>query len=379
MDFNLNEQQEMIRTMVREFAEKEIKPIAMKHDESMEFPIETVKMMAGLGLMGMMVPPEYGGGGTDPVSYSVAVEEVSRVDASHGVIMSVNNSLVCYPILAFGTEEQKKKYLPDLASGAKLGGFGLTEPNAGTDAGSQKTTAVKDGDEYVITGSKTFITNACAAETFVIFAMTDIEAGARGISAFIIENSYPGFSLGKYEDKLGIRCSGQQELFFDEMRVPAENLLGEEGQGFKIAMATLDGGRIGIASQAVGIAQGALDEAIEYSKQREQFGKPIAAFQAIQWMIADMAAQVDAARLLTRRAAFVKGEGKRYSYEAAMAKLVASENCMWVCDKALQIHGGYGYTKEYVVERFFRDAKITQIYEGTSEVQRMVISSTLLR
>jgi len=379
MDFNLTEEQEAIKTMVREFAENEIKPIAADIDKSMEFPIENVKKMGKVGFMGMMVPPEYGGAGAGAISYVTAIEEVAKVCASTGVIMSVNNSLACHPLQAYGTEEQKQKFLKPLASGEKLGAFGLTEPGAGTDASAQATTAVLDGDEYVLNGSKVFITNGSDADTFVVFAMTDKSQGTRGISAFIVEKDAPGFTLGKYEDKLGIRASGQVELFFSDCRIPKENLLGKEGAGFRIAMATLDGGRIGIAAQAVGIAQAALEESIKYSKERVQFGRPIATKQAIQWMIADMASRIEAARLLLHRAAAAKDAGKRYSYEAAMAKLVASEAAMDVTTKAIQIHGGYGYTKDYPVERFFRDAKITEIYEGTSEVQRMVISGTLLR
>ena len=379
MDFNLTEEQEAIKTMVREFAENEIEPIAADIDKSMEFPIENVKKMGKVGFMGMMVPPEYGGAGAGAISYVTAIQEVSKVCASTGVIMSVNNSLVCHPLLAYGTEEQKQKFLKPLASGEKLGAFCLTEPGAGTDASAQATTAVLDGDEYVLNGSKVFITNGSDADTFIVFAMTDKSQGTRGISAFIVEKDTPGFTLGKYEDKLGIRASGQVELFFSDCRIPKENLLGKEGAGFKIAMGTLDGGRIGIAAQAVGIAQAALEESIKYSKERVQFGRPIATKQAIQWMIADMASRIEAARLLLYRAAAAKDAGKRYSYEAAMAKLVASEAAMDVTTKAIQIHGGYGYTKDYPVERFFRDAKITEIYEGTSEVQRMVISGTLLR
>jgi len=365
--------------MVREFAENEIKPLAAEIDKSMEFPIENARKMGKVGLMGMMVPPEYGGSDAGTVSYVTAIEEVSKVCASTGVIMSVNNSLVCHPLLTYGTEEQKQKFLKPLASGEKLGAFGLTEPSAGTDASSQASTAVLDGDEYVLNGSKVFITNGSDADIFIVFAMTDKSKGTRGISAFIVELGTPGFTLGKYEDKLGIRASGQVELFFSDCRIPKENLLGREGAGFRIAMATLDGGRIGVAAQAVGIAQAALEESIKYAKERVQFGRPIATKQAIQWMIADMAARIESSRLLVHRAAVTKDSGKRYGYEAAMAKLVAAETSMDVTTKAIQIHGGYGYTKDYPVERFFRDAKITEIYEGTSEVQRMVISSTLLR
>ncbi len=379
MEFALNEEQEAIRTMVREFAEAEVKPIAAEIDKTMEFPIENVRKMGKLGLLGMMVPEEYGGSGAEAASYVTAIEEISKVCASTGVIMSVNNSLVCHPLQTYGTEEQKQKFLKPVASGEKLGAFGLTEPGAGTDAASQTTIAVPEGNEYVLNGSKVFITNGCDAEIFIVFAMTDKSKGTRGISAFVVEKGTPGFTLGKYEDKLGIRASGQVELFFSNCRIPKENLLGKEGAGFKIAMGTLDGGRIGIAAQAVGIAQAALEESIKYAKERVQFGRPIATKQAIQWMIADMACKVETSRMLVQRAAYTKDKGKRYGYEAAMAKLVASESAMDVTTKAIQIHGGYGYTKDYPVERFFRDAKITEIYEGTSEVQRMVISGTKLR
>jgi butyryl-CoA dehydrogenase len=379
MDFNLNEEQKAIQAMVKEFAKNEVEPIAAEIDKTMEFPIENVRKMGKIGLMGMMVPKEYGGAGAGAVGYVTAIEEISKVCASTGVIMSVNNSLACYPLQTFGTEEQKQKFLKPIASGEKLGAFGLTEPSAGTDAGSQASTAVLDGDHYVLNGSKVFITNGCDADTFIVFAMTDKSKGMRGISAFVLEKGTPGFTLGKYEDKLGIRASGQVELFFSDCRIPKENLIGKVGAGFKIAMMTLDGGRIGIAAQAVGIAQAAMEESIKYAKERVQFGRPIATKQAIQWMIADMATKIEASRLLLHRAAAVKDAGKRYSYEAAMAKLVASETAMEVTTKAIQIHGGYGYTKDYAVERFFRDAKITEIYEGTSEVQRMVISGTLLK
>lgn len=378
MKFDYTKEQLMIKKMVSEFAENELKPIAAEIDESMEFPINNVRKMGKLGLMGMCVDPKYGGSGTDTVCYSIGVEEVSKCCASTGVIMSVNNSLYCYPIEAFGTEEQKEMYLTPAAKGEKLGCFGLTEPNAGSDAASQTTIAEPDGDEWVINGSKVFITNGSDADLCVIFAMTDKSQGTRGISAFIIPTDSPGFSLGTIEDKLGIRASGQAELVFQDCRIPKENLLSDIGKGFRIAMATLDGGRIGIASQAVGIAQAAFEESLKYSKEREQFGRPISKFQAIQWMLADMATEIDAARLLTHRAAFAKDHQKRFSMEAAMAKLYASEVAMKTTTKAIQVHGGYGYIKDYPVERFFRDAKITEIYEGTSEVQRMVISANKL-
>ncbi|MFH0816298.1 MAG: acyl-CoA dehydrogenase [Methanobacteriota archaeon] len=379
MDFGLTQEQEAVRKMVREFAEKEIAPIAAEIDETCEFPAATVKKMGELGLMGMTVPKEFGGGGVDDVCYAIAVEEVSRACASHGVTMSVNNSLVCWPIMKFGTDEQKKKYLNDLASGKKLGAFGLTEPNAGTDAGSQTTLAVKDGDNYVITGSKVFITNGSKNQVAIIFAMTDKSKGMKGISAFIVEDTFEGYNIGSIEKKMGIRGSIQSELVFDKMKVPAANILGKEGDGFKIAMATLDGGRIGIASQALGIAQAAFEASLKYAKEREQFGKPIAKFQAIQWFLAEMATDIDAARMLVYKAAYEKSQGRKYAVPAAMAKLYASDVAVRVTRNAVQIHGGYGYTKDYPLERYYRDAKITEIYEGTSEVQRMVISGDLLK
>lgn len=379
MDFKLNENQQMIKNMVREFAEKELKPIAAEIDETCEFPKETVKKMAGLGLMGMAIPQEWGGAGTDNVSYAIAVEEISRICASHGVTMSVNNSLVCYPLLKYGTDEQKEKYLKPCASGQTLGSFGLTEPAAGTDSASQQTVAEKDGDGWIINGQKCFITNGSQSQTAVIFAMTDKEAGNKGITAFVVNTDIPGFKIGQLEDKMGIRGSVQSELIFEDMKVGPENVLGEVGGGFKIAMGTLDGGRIGIAAQALGIAQGALDEAVSYSKDRQQFGRPISKFQAIQWMLADMEVKVQAARLLVYNAAFAKDQGGRFSKEAAMAKLYASDIACQVTRDAIQVHGGYGYTREFTVERLYRDAKITEIYEGTSEVQKMVISGALLR
>ncbi|MCK5037577.1 MAG: acyl-CoA dehydrogenase [Thermoplasmata archaeon] len=379
MEFGLNKEQEMMRNTIREFALNEIEPIAAEIDENATFPVETVKKLGELGFMGMTVAKEYGGAGMDDVSYAIAVEEISRVCASHGVTVSVNNSLVCWPINKFGTEEQKQKYLIPLASGKKLGCFGLTEPNAGTDASGQATVAEKKGDKYIINGSKIFITNGANADVAVIFAMTDKSKGTRGISAFIIESTFPGFSLGTIEKKMGIRGSCTAELVFENMEVPEENLLGKEGRGFGIAMGTLDGGRIGIAAQALGIAQGALDASLVYAKEREQFGRALAKFQAIQWFLADMATEIDAARLLVYKAAFDKWQGKPYTVSAATAKLFASDICMNATRNAIQIHGGYGYIKDYAVERFYRDAKITEIYEGTSEVQKMVISGALLR
>jgi butyryl-CoA dehydrogenase len=378
MKLELNEQQKMIRSMVREFAEKEIAPHAAELDKTGEYPTKILEKMAKLGLLGIIIPQQYGGAGLDTISYATVVEEISRKCASTGVITSVHNSLVAWPIMKYGSEEQKKKYLPILATGEKIGAFAGTEPNAGSDLGAMKTTAVLKGNHYIINGDKTFITSGPKAGIIIVFAVTDKNAGTKGISAFIIENTFKGYKVGSIFDKLGINASQTSELLFENMEVPKENLLGKEGEGFKIALSTLDGGRIGIASQAVGIAQAALDESIAYSKQREQFGKPLAKFQAIQWMIADMATRIEAARFLVYNAAYAKDKGGRFSKEAAMAKLFASETAMDTVIKAVQIHGGYGYTKEYMVERLFRDAKITEIYEGTSEVQRMVISANLL-
>lgn len=379
MKLELNEQQKMIQKMVREFAEKEIAPIAAELDEKSEFPHKILKKMAKLGLLGIVIPKEYGGAGLDTISYATVIEEISKKCASTGVITSVHNSLVSYPIMKYGTEEQKKKYLPILAKGEKIGAFAGTEPNAGSDLGAMQTTAELKGDKYIINGDKTFITSGPEAGVLIVFAVTDKEKGAKGISAFIVENTYKGFKVGSIFDKMGINANLVSELIFENMEVPKENLLGKEGDGFKIALSTLDGGRIGIASQAVGIAQAALDESIEYAKQRQQFGRPIAKFQAIQWMIAEMATKIEAARYLVYNAASAKDKGGRFSKEAAMAKLFASETAMECVIKGLQIHGGYGYTKEYTIERLFRDAKITEIYEGTSEVQKMVIAGSLLR
>jgi butyryl-CoA dehydrogenase len=378
MSFELTEEQELIKNMVREFAEEEIKPIASEICRDHRFPAETVKRMAELSIFGLSTPEELGGAGGDTLSYALAVEELSRVCASHGVILSAHVSLGMAPILKSGTDAQKQKYIPDMAAGIKLGAFGLTEPGAGTDASAQNTIAVKEGDKYILNGSKVFITNGGVAETFVVFAMTDKSQGVKGISAFIVEKDFPGFQVGQEEDKLGICASSTVELIMKNCEVPAENILGKEGDGFKIAMQTLDGGRIGIGAQALGIAQGALDASVSYSKERVQFGKPICRQQGLQWMMADMATQVEASRLLVYHAAMAKDSGKRFSTEAAMAKLFASEAAMSVATKAVQIHGGLGYTKSYPVERMMRDAKITEIYEGTSEVQRMVIAAGLL-
>ncbi len=379
MDFKLTDNQKMIRNMVREFAEKEIEPVAAELDEKEEYPHDILKKMANLGLLGIIVPTEYGGAGLDTVSYAIVIEEISKKCASTGVVTSVHNSLVCDPILKYGTEEQKKKYLPILAKGEMIGAFSGTEANAGTDLGAMETTAVIDGDHYVINGSKMFITSGGEAGIHIVFAMTDKSAGYRGMSAFIVESDTEGFEVGSIFEKMGINASLTAELIFEDMHVPKENLLGEEGQGFKIALGTLDGGRIGIAAQAVGIAQRALEESIEYSQQRQQFGRPISKFQAIQWKIADMATNIEASRLLLHRAAFTKDQGGRFSKEAAMAKLFASETAVKAALEGVQIHGGYGYTKEYVVERLLRDAKITEIYEGTSEAQKMVIAKNVLQ
>ena len=364
---------------MREFAENEVEPIAADIDETGRFPEETVEKMARYNMLGIPFPEEYGGAGGDEVAYAIAVEELSKVCGTTGVICSAHTSLGCWPIYKFGTEEQKQKYLVPLAKGEKLGAFGLTEPNAGTDAAGQQTVAVLDGDHYVLNGSKIFITNGGQADVYIIFAMTDKSKGTRGISAFIVEKDFPGFSIGKIEEKMGIRASSTAELIFEDCIVPKENLLGEEGKGFKIAMMTLDGGRIGIAAQALGIAQGALDVTVQYIKEREQFGRPLAKFQGLQWMVADMATEIEATRFLVYRAAFNKANGLPYNKEAAMAKLYAANTAMDVTTKCVQLHGGYGYTKDYPVERMMRDAKITEIYEGTSQVQQMVIAGHLLK
>jgi butyryl-CoA dehydrogenase len=375
----LDKEHMMIRKMVREFAEAEIKPRAREIDETGEFPWDTIKKMRELSLLGMPIPEEWGGGGTDTLGYSIGVEEVSRVCAATGITMAAHTSLGVAPIFQAGSEEQKKKYLKDIASGRKLAAFGLTEPNAGSDAGATETTAVRDGDHYIVNGTKCFITSASHAETFVITAMTDKEAGTKGIAALIVEKGTPGFKPGKKEDKMGIRGSDTGELIFEDCRVPVENRLGEEGEGFKIFLSTLDGGRISIGAMALGIAQGALEESVKYAKERKQFGKPIGAFGAIQGMLADMATDVEAARLLVYSASMAKDRGERIIKEAAMAKLFASEIAVKATRNAVQIHGGYGYMKEYDVERFFRDAKITVIGEGTSEIQKLVIARELLR
>ncbi len=379
MFFKLTEEQELLKKTVRDFAENEIAPKAAEMDEKEEYDWSLWTKMAEMGLSGIPFPDDYEGAGMDNISYAIAVEELSRVCASSGVLVSAHTSLCAWPIYHFGTEEQKQKYLILLANGDKIGAMGLTEPAAGTDAGATKTTAVLDGDEYVLNGTKIFITNAFQADIYVIIAVTDKSLKHKGISAFIVEKGTPGFTFGKKEHKLGIRASATYELVFENCRIPKENLLGQEGTGFKIIMMTLDGGRIGIAAQAVGIAQGAYEAAINYSKVREQFGKPISANQGVQWMLADMATKIEAARLLVYRAAWLKDNKLPYSKEAAMAKVFSSEAAMWITTKAVQIFGGYGYTREYPVERMMRDAKITEIYEGTSEVQRMVIAASILK
>ena len=379
MDLKFTEEHEMMRKMVRDFAEKDVAPLAAELDEKGEVPFENIKTMGRLGLLGLTAPEEYGGCGADTISYVIAIEELSKACASTAIVMAVQNSLVNYGLAKFGTEEQKQKYLTRLVTGEWIGAFALTEPGAGSDAAAQRTTAVRDGDDYVLNGSKCFITNGGFADVVIVFAMTDKSRGTRGISAFIVEKTFPGFSVGKEENKMGIRGTNTSELIFEDCRVPAENLLGKEGQGFKIAMVTLDAGRIGVGAQAVGIAQAAFEAAAEYAKTREQFGGPISRLQAIQWMIADMATRIEAARLLVYNAALKKDSGERFTKEAAMAKLYASETAAFVVDCALQIHGGYGYMKEYPVERYYRDARITRIYEGTSEIQRLVIANQVLR
>ncbi|WP_044749322.1 acyl-CoA dehydrogenase [Bacillus alveayuensis] len=379
MNFQLTEEHEMIRKMVRDFAKNEVAPTAAERDEEERFDREIFDKMAELGLAGIPWPEEYGGIGSDYLAYVIAVEELSKVCASTGVTLSAHISLASWPIYKFGTEEQKQKYLRALATGEKLGAYGLSEPGAGSDVSSMKTRAVLDGDHYVLNGSKVWITNGGEAEIYVVFAVTDPEKKHKGISAFIVEKGTPGFSIGKKEKKLGIRSSPTTELIFEDCRIPKENLLGQEGEGFKIAMMTLDGGRNGIAAQAVGIAQGALDAAVEYAKGRVQFGKPIIEQQGVGFKLADMATAIEAARLLTYQAAWLESNGLPYGKESAMAKLFAGDTAMKVTVDAVQIFGGYGYTKDYPVERFMRDAKITQIYEGTQEIQRLVISRMLTK
>jgi alkylation response protein AidB-like acyl-CoA dehydrogenase len=376
--FPFTEEHDMIRQAARDFAQKEIAPIAEEFDESGEFPYKTIMKMGEMGFMGIEIPEEYGGAGMDTLAYVLALEEISKVDASHGTIMSVNNSLFCYGIHKFGTEELKRNYLIPVASGKAIGAYSLTEPMSGSDAGTMRSKAVKDGDEYVINGRKSWVTSAPVANYILLFTMTEPEKKHRGITAFIIDADKPGFVRGKKEPKLGIRASATSEIVFEDYRVPVANRLGEEGEGFKIAMSVLDAGRIGIAAQAVGIAAGAYEASLSYSKEREAFGQPIGQFQGIAFKLADMKTRLEAARLLTYNAAAAKERskttGQRYSLEASMAKLFASENATWCAGEAVQIHGGMGYSKELPVERYYRDAKITEIYEGTSEIQRLVIS-----
>ncbi|MCL6430071.1 MAG: acyl-CoA dehydrogenase [Anaerolineae bacterium] len=383
MDLHLSEEHEMIRKMARDFAQKEVAPAAADVDEQGRLPIENIRKMGEIGFLGLTVSEEYGGAGADTVGYVIAIEEIAKVCASTAAIMSVQNSLVCQGLELYGDDVQRRTYLPRLASGEMLGAFALTEPEAGCDAAAQRTQARRDGDKYVLNGTKHFITNGAIADLVIVFGMTDPTAGSRGISAFIVEKGTPGFTVGREERKMGIRGTSTCELHFEECCIPASQRLGNEGQGLRIALHLLDGGRIGIAAQAVGIAQGAFEAALAYAQVRQQFGQPIARFQAIQWMLADMSTRIEAARLLTYQAALAKDAAKktgaRYSREAAQAKLFASETAVWVTNRAVQIHGGYGYMKEYPVERFYRDAKITEIYEGTSEVQRMVIAGALLR
>jgi butyryl-CoA dehydrogenase len=379
MDFQLTDEQRQVREMCRDFAAKELAPNARRWDEHHEFPRAAVKQLGELGLMGIAVPAELGGAGMDNVSYALAMEEISRGCAGTGVIMSVNNSLYCDPVMKYGTDEQKREFLVPYARGEKLGAYALTEPQSGSDAAETKTVAVARGDEYVLDGSKNFITNGPQADTILVFAMTDKAKRHKGISAFLVPTSTPGFTRSKPDDKVGIRASGSCSLFFEGCAVPKRYRLGAEGDGFKIAMGTLDGGRIGIASQALGIARAGYELALAYAKERKAFGQPISQFQAIQFMLADMATELDAARLLVWRAAWLKDRGVRHSTESAMAKLYASEMCERVTSKGIQIHGGYGYVKEYDAERHWRDSRITEIYEGTSEIQRLVIAAGVLK
>jgi len=378
MDFNLTKEQQMVRDVVRDFAETELKPMAAELDKTGEYPWPVLRKMGELNIMGMTVPKEWGGAGCDSVSYMIAIEELAKVCGSTSVIMAVHNSVCCYPIYKYGTDEQRDKYLRPLVSGEWVGGFAITEPGAGSDAGAVRTKAILDGDNYILNGDKIFITSGTEAGVILVFASTDREKGARGLSAFIVQKGTPGFTYGTVEEKMGVRASDTAELVFEDCAVPKDNLLGNEGEGFRIGMETLDGGRVGIAAQAVGLAQAALDESVRYAKEREQFGRPIGKFQAIQWKLAEMATKIEAARFLVHRAAYLKDQNKPYGKESAMAKLYASRIAVEVTNEGVQIHGGYGYTKDYPVERFFRDAKITEIYEGTSEIQRLVIARQVL-
>ena len=379
MNFQLTEEQILIQKTAREFADNELAPGVVERDEKKIFPKEGIKQMADLGFMGMMVEPKWGGGGMDSISYTIAMEEISRVEASSGVVMSVNNSLVCYLVEKFASDHLKEKYLKPLASGKKLGAFSLSEPQAGSDASNMRTFAKKDGDHYFISGTKNWVTNGINSDYVILFAVTEKGIGYNGVSCFIVEKGWDGFETGKPENKLGIRASDTCELYFDNVKVPAENLIGNEGEGFKIALATLDGGRIGIASQALGIAQASLNASVSYSNERIQFGKPISKNQAIQFKIADMGMEIEAARLLIRQAAWKKDQKQNYGHLASMAKVYASEVAMRASTQCVQIHGGFGYMRESGIERLMRDAKITQIYEGTSEIQRVVIARELLK
>jgi alkylation response protein AidB-like acyl-CoA dehydrogenase len=379
MNFQLTEEQLAVQEAARDFAQSELLPGVIERDTEARFPTEQIQKMGALGFMGMMVDPAYGGGGMDTISYVIAMEELSKIDASASVSMSVNNSLVCWGLEKYGSEEQKQKYLSKLATGEKLGAFCLSEPEAGSDATSQQTTATLEGDYYLLNGTKNWITNGSSASIYLVIAQTDASKGHKGISVFIVEKGWEGFVVGKKEDKLGIRGSDTHSLLFTDVKVPVQNRIGAEGFGFTFAMETLNGGRIGIAAQALGIASGAYELALAYSKERKAFGKPISQHQAIQFKLADMATQIEAARLLVFKAAWLKDEGKEYAHASAMAKLYASEVAMSVTVEAVQVHGGYGYVKEYHVERLMRDAKITQIYEGTSEIQRIVISRGVLK
>lgn len=379
MNFEYTETHQLIRQTARKFAEERLAPSSIERDEREEFPHEAVKELGELGFMGMMVSEQWGGSGLDVTSYAIAIEEISRVDASVGVIMSVNNSLVCYGLSDYGNDEQKGRFLRDLATGKKLGAFALSEPEAGSDASNQRTTADRDGNHYVLNGTKNWITNGSTADLVIVMAATDKSKGAKGISTFVVEKGTPGFSVAKKEKKLGIRSSDTVSLAFQDCRVPVENRIGADGDGFKFAMKTLEGGRIGIAAQALGIAQASLDASIAYAKQRKAFDRPIAELQAIQFKLADMATNIEAARMLILQACDLKQSGKPYGHIAAMAKLYASKIAVQAALEAIQIHGGYGYVREYLVERYLRDAKITEIYEGTSEIQRIVISRSLLR
>lgn len=379
MNFELTNEQKLLKKMAREFAEKEVAPIAAEIDREHRFPRETLDKMARYGMLGIPIPEEYGGAGADYLSYMLVIEEISRCCASTATAFAAHTSLCCMPILHFGTEEQKRKYLPDLASGRKLGAFGLTEPEAGSDAGNQQTTAVEDGDSWVLNGSKCFITNGGQAQVYLIIAMTDKDKGTRGISAFLVEDTDPGFSIGKIEDKMGIRASATAELVFQDCRIPKDRMLGPRGRGFNVAMWIVDGGRIGVAAQSVGIAQGALDNTIEYMKQRVQFGKPIAKLQALRFDIAEMAAKIECSRLICYKAAYEKVHDLPFIVDASIAKYIAAETAMYVTTKAVQLYGGYGFTTDFPVERMMRDAKIMGIYDGTTEVQKLIISGALLK